>query len=488
MAQQSRHLQKIFGSTGGTSEFGRIGSEAAGSPTTTKDLDNIQSLSQYLLGLYAITASANEPPRIQDINALYFLITSQLSYLFQVGVPEYLATEEYYVNSVVIDSNGDQYISLTGTDGSPNQGNTPSSSPSDWRLLVDNAGALNKAVAGEIHAITEKTSIVSDDEFVIEDSADSNNKKRMKFSTMRNSIQGASVHEVTDDYTITTSDGYTGIDIAHSLTTKLVEIDLPDVSANNGRKVRVQNTGSASGLTYANGDGTNILFKNNVLPKLKLLTRGDYIDFRSNGTYWIVEHINFSLETKWINCNDYTNRHMASAFTYDNKSTPVDLTGQHITLASGNTAIIYYDSGATSTSGIHYCYEWTGDGLAINNEQGTCGSGGYTFDVNEGSGSSKNQDYTFVLGLGIDFIEYTEIDIFVSTDGTWSNMLRTVHCTYSTGATDFYGVVFIHIDTNTIEAQSGDGGIAYLNTLGQMTGNIITTDDYYYIIKIGINF
>jgi len=100
MAKLTRVLQKIFGSTGSTSEFGEIGSQAAGSATTTKDLATIQSLSQFLEGLYAITNSAGEPPRIQDLNSLYLLITSQLKYLFQEGVSEYSATEDYYIGSI----------------------------------------------------------------------------------------------------------------------------------------------------------------------------------------------------------------------------------------------------------------------------------------------------------------------------------------------------------------------------------------------------
>jgi len=58
MGQLSRINQEVFGEDGGTTEFGVIGSDAAGSPDTTKDLAEIQSLSQYKGGLYAITAGA----------------------------------------------------------------------------------------------------------------------------------------------------------------------------------------------------------------------------------------------------------------------------------------------------------------------------------------------------------------------------------------------------------------------------------------------
>jgi len=135
MAKLSRVLQKVFGSSGGSSEFGEIGSLAAGAAVYSKDLDTIQSLTQYLSGLFAITNSGAEPPRIQDINALYLLITSQLKYIFQAGVPEYIATEEYYIGSICQVA-GVLYTSLTGTNGSPNTGNDVSDTD-NWKKTLD---------------------------------------------------------------------------------------------------------------------------------------------------------------------------------------------------------------------------------------------------------------------------------------------------------------------------------------------------------------
>ena len=133
MVKLNRTLQKIFGSTGGGSEFAKIGSLAAGAPVYTKDLDTIQSLSQYLAGLFAITASGGEPPRTQDANSLYLLVTSQLKYIFQAGVPEYIATEDYYIGSICQVA-GIEYVSQTGTDGSPNTGNDPTIDTTNWRI------------------------------------------------------------------------------------------------------------------------------------------------------------------------------------------------------------------------------------------------------------------------------------------------------------------------------------------------------------------
>ena len=55
---------------------------------------------------------------------------------------------------------------------------------SDITLGTD-ADSIHDNVAGEIGAITEKTSIAANDEFIIEDSADSDNKKSSKLKTIR---------------------------------------------------------------------------------------------------------------------------------------------------------------------------------------------------------------------------------------------------------------------------------------------------------------
>jgi hypothetical protein len=125
MAKLSRVDQKGFGETGGTSEFGAFGSDALGTPTTTKNLATIQSLAPFLQGLYAATASANEPPRIQDFNGLFLLLFSQLRYIFQNGIPEWISTAEYYDGVSFVQVDGVTYRSTYGTDGTPNVNHTP---------------------------------------------------------------------------------------------------------------------------------------------------------------------------------------------------------------------------------------------------------------------------------------------------------------------------------------------------------------------------
>jgi hypothetical protein len=125
MSLLARVHQKIFGSTGATGEFGKFGSDSLGSPATTKDLTLIQSLSTFASGLFSATNNANEPPRIQDINGLYLLFTSQLAYYFQNGIPEWENLQEYYAVISYCQRAGVIYRSVTGTDGSPQTGHDP---------------------------------------------------------------------------------------------------------------------------------------------------------------------------------------------------------------------------------------------------------------------------------------------------------------------------------------------------------------------------
>ena len=134
MAKISRWKQLIFGKTGNTSEFGKIGSDTIGSPENTKDPATIQSLAGYLSGLFAITNSGVEAPRLEDLNSLFYIITQQLAYIMEAGTPEWLATQEYWIGSRAR-VGSKVYMSLTGEGESPNIGNDPVGDAVNWRDL-----------------------------------------------------------------------------------------------------------------------------------------------------------------------------------------------------------------------------------------------------------------------------------------------------------------------------------------------------------------
>ena len=135
MSRLTRYTQKLFGSTAGTGRISEFGSLQAGTPTTysgtTVTPVDIQALSNFLQG-WDGAVIGNNSPAIQDLTALDYLWGYQLSYILQVGIPEWDAGTTYYqYNYVTV--NGVPYVS----DINNNTGNSPTTSPSDWTALFE---------------------------------------------------------------------------------------------------------------------------------------------------------------------------------------------------------------------------------------------------------------------------------------------------------------------------------------------------------------
>lgn len=130
MAKLNRVTQKLFGSTAGVDEISVFGSLAASDPAYTTDPAVIQSLSNFLEGWEAALVGFNSPG-VEDLNAIDYLWSYQLCYLFQAGIAEYDSGTTYYENSFCQVS-GVIYQSLIDS----NIGNTPASSPSDWVVFA----------------------------------------------------------------------------------------------------------------------------------------------------------------------------------------------------------------------------------------------------------------------------------------------------------------------------------------------------------------
>ena len=112
MAKIERKHQKIFaGDVPVTNVVAAFGSLAAGAAGYTGDPDGIQT-TRYGLG-WSQAVINNYAPCIQDLNALFYLITRQMAYIFQAGIPEWIATSTYYIGSLVHDAVGGIYMSLT---------------------------------------------------------------------------------------------------------------------------------------------------------------------------------------------------------------------------------------------------------------------------------------------------------------------------------------------------------------------------------------
>jgi hypothetical protein len=127
MAKLDRKNMKVFGSLAGYAQLGKIGSLAAGAQTTTTDIEEMQSLANYLTGWFGVVVGGNSPA-IEDMNALCHVFAYQLAYLMQAGIPEWNSQTSYYIGSIV-NSSGTIYVSLT--DDNLNNAVTDSTK---WRL------------------------------------------------------------------------------------------------------------------------------------------------------------------------------------------------------------------------------------------------------------------------------------------------------------------------------------------------------------------
>lgn len=111
MAKLTRKFQKIFGGLlVANNNIAKFGSAKIGVPAYSLDPDDIQS-TEYSNG-WAAALINNKSPALQDMNALFNLITRQLAYQFQAGIPEYDATTTYYTGSIVNNGYGVIYRSL----------------------------------------------------------------------------------------------------------------------------------------------------------------------------------------------------------------------------------------------------------------------------------------------------------------------------------------------------------------------------------------
>ena len=99
MAKITRKDQQIFASSAGDEAVAKFGSLAAGSPGFSTDPDEIQT-NEYKGG-WESAVIGQASPAMEDRNALDYLYSRQLGYLYQQGIAEYSATQTYFKGSVV---------------------------------------------------------------------------------------------------------------------------------------------------------------------------------------------------------------------------------------------------------------------------------------------------------------------------------------------------------------------------------------------------
>jgi len=131
MARITRKNQKVF--AGGASNNGQFGSAQLGTKVTSSDPDVIQALVAWVQGWNSATISSQRLPTLEEIQGIQYVITTQLSYLFQEGIAEYSAETTYYQNSIVRETGT---YNLYGSITDDNVGNALSVD-TEWEFLID---------------------------------------------------------------------------------------------------------------------------------------------------------------------------------------------------------------------------------------------------------------------------------------------------------------------------------------------------------------
>ena len=108
----NRKYQKIFAKNAQSTDLGVVGSKMAGNPQYNTDIETLQSLSNWETGLRSQVSNSNAP-YLQDQNSIFYVITSQLAYLFQAGIAEWNSQTEYVANRSIVLKNGKIYIAIT---------------------------------------------------------------------------------------------------------------------------------------------------------------------------------------------------------------------------------------------------------------------------------------------------------------------------------------------------------------------------------------
>ena len=139
-----RKVMEIYGENAATRDIIAYGSDIAGNIVETKDPDVIQT-EAYKTGVRSAVVG-NNSTTLQNRQALDFLFSRQLKYLYQHGIAEWGADETYFVNSLAVGSNGNLYVSLTDN----NKGNDPTTDTTNWQAFPTPAQLAQKvAKAGD---------------------------------------------------------------------------------------------------------------------------------------------------------------------------------------------------------------------------------------------------------------------------------------------------------------------------------------------------
>ena len=115
MAKIPSKFQRIFcADVSVNNVVAQFGSLKAASPVYSSDIDTLQSLAAWTNG-WSDAVIDNNAPTLQDMNGLFYVLTRQIAYLMQAGIPEWNAGITYFIGSLISDGLGGIYRSLVDT-------------------------------------------------------------------------------------------------------------------------------------------------------------------------------------------------------------------------------------------------------------------------------------------------------------------------------------------------------------------------------------
>ncbi len=135
MSALARVTQKQFGVNGSVGNFGEFGSKAEADPTYSLDPAAIMSRGAFVDEGWADAVVDGNVPELEDMNGLFLVAFYQLTYLLEKGVPEWIGTTTYWLNSIC-QYNGEMYKSLQNT----NLNKNPASEPTYWESVIGSRG------------------------------------------------------------------------------------------------------------------------------------------------------------------------------------------------------------------------------------------------------------------------------------------------------------------------------------------------------------
>ncbi len=162
MTKLERQHLRVFGIDAKSGELGIIGSKAQGTGISIEsgdegDVQVLQSLNDengrnyFEQGYFHITDNKDGTslPSSQELNSLFYILTYQAAYGFQSGIPEWNDSTEYFAYASYVQSGGNLYLAIKGSEENRNIGFDPTlreywSAPFNIEIVLSQIELLKK--------------------------------------------------------------------------------------------------------------------------------------------------------------------------------------------------------------------------------------------------------------------------------------------------------------------------------------------------------